>query len=249
MAKYHSADLGFLLVGPYDVKDVSNKLEDTFSDPAVDITPFGSSTAVMGKPGVKKYEITGHGGWYDDAATSINAAMVGMASGENVLMIAPQGNTMGKYATCAGGALKMGYTRGFAVGEFHTASMNLAVSGVVHEAVIVKPLAVTAAGDGSTESTYLDLTVAGIGAAGGTIYMSCTQLALTGSTNLIISLEDSADHITWGAHTAMTALTAIGAETKALAENEVLRYLAVKWVWTGLASTPTATFTVAVKVN
>ncbi|HET6495424.1 MAG TPA: hypothetical protein VFH61_08685 [Thermoleophilia bacterium] len=249
MANYNSADVT-LLVGPYDLTNVSNKFEDSVSDPAVDTTPFGVDAAEFGKPGVRKYELTGHDGWYDDAATSINAAMVSLAAGEHVLMLL-QGNTAGiaahTHAICAAGVLKTGYKRGFSVGDFTKANMELAVSGAKDEASLACPYA-EYAGDGNTQATYVDLGAAGGGTTGGHVYMSCTALALTGSTNLILTLEDSANHIAWADNKAFTALVAVGAEMKE-ADATVDRYLSVKRVWTGLAGAPTATFVVAIKVH
>jgi len=248
MTKYNSADIGFLLVGPYDVKGVTKKLETGVSDPVQETTPFGTTAASFGKPGVKRYEITGHDGWYDDAATSINQAMMDLAAGENVLMFGYKGNTKGLTAICAGGALKSGYKIGEAVGEFHTAQMELVLSGAVQEAIIVATLT-SRSGDTNTEADYLDLGAGGVGAAGLTAYVACSELALTGSTNVIFSIEDSTDHIAWAEQVAMTAMTAIGAEKKASTDQTVNRYLAFKQVFTGLAGTPTATAVAAVKVN
>lgn len=247
MTRYSSADVT-LLVGPYDLTNVSEKFEDNISDPIAETTPFGVSYAQYEKPGLKRYEMTGHDGWYDDAANSINAAMVDLAAGANVVMLLSNGNVKGRRAICAGGALKTDYKRGFNVGEFTKASFGLVVSGVQDEATIVIPLA-QVAGDGNSESTYLDLGATGGGTTGANVYMSCTALALDGSTNLVLTLEDSADHVTWADHTAFTALTAVGAEKKAATDLTVNRYLAVKRVWTGLAGTPTATCVVAIKVH
>ena len=248
MAKHSSAEVGFLLVGPYNLTNVSSKIEDSATRTTEDMTPFGTSIAVVAASPVVHFELTGHEGWYDDAADSINAAMVGMASTATILMMAVKGNTAGKLAVCSSGAIRTGYKRSFAVGEYHKASMELAITGIRDEATIVYPLTLTS-GDGSTEAADLDLGAAGGGTTGCNVYFSCTQLALTGSTNLIVTFEDSSDAITYAAQTAMTALTVVGAEYKASVDQTVNRYVAAKWVFTGLAGTPTATFALAVKVN
>jgi len=248
MTKYGSADVGFLLLGPYNLTSISSKIEDNVTRTTEDMTPFGTSTAVVGATPLVHFELTGHEGWYDDAADSLNAAMIGMASTATVLMMAIAGNTAGKKAVCSSGAIRTGYKRSFAVGEYHKASMELAMTGVRDECTIVYPLTLTS-GDGHTEAADLDLGVAGGGTTGCNVYFSCTQLALTGSTNLIVTFEDSSDAITYAAQTAMTALTVVGSEYKASTDQTVNRYVAAKWVFTGLAGTPTATFALAVKVN
>jgi hypothetical protein len=248
MTKYNSADIGYLLLGPYNLNNVTDALTAKSSDPTVETTPFGVSAAEFGKPGVKKHELTGVTGWYDSDVASVQGAMVGLAAGEHVFMMAYQGNTAGLIALCAGGTLKAGFEKSMSVGDFTKSTLELAVSGVMDEATIVAPLA-QVTGDGSTETAHLDLGAAGGGDTGGNAYMVCTQLALTGSTNVIITLEDSADHATWADHDVFTALTAVGAEKKVSADLTVNRYLAYKRVFTGLAGTPTATFTIAYKVN
>ena len=249
MTKYGSADVSFLLVGPYDLTSVSSKIEDSATRATEDMTPFGTSTAVVAASPVVHFELTGHEGWYDDAANSINAAMIGMASTATILMMAIAGNSSGKRAVCSSGAIRTGYKRSFAVGEYHKASMELAMTGVRDECTIVHPL-VLVSGDGNTETvTDVDLGATGGGTTGANVYLSCTQLALTGSTNLIVTFEDSVDGDTYAAQQAMTALTVVGAEYKATTDQTVNRYVACKWVFTGLAGTPTATFALAVKVN
>jgi hypothetical protein len=318
VSTYKSSDCAFLLLGPYDLTGVSNKLEEDSSLPVSNTTPFGVSASRYEQPGVAEYAINGHGGWYDDSTTSINAAMVDLAAGSNVFMFAHAGNTAGQPVICAAGTLKTEYKRGPTVGDFTTAEMSLAVSGAKHNALIVAPFtARTTAAD--TSGTYLDLgapvaatitansvanptivttsaphgfvsgqtvtcggtnstpaltgpytlsvidathfsvpvnvTVAGTagtatvtpGAAGGHAYMSCPVLTLGGYTNLIVSVQDSTDHITFADDTAFTALTAAGAEYKAT--SALSRYICVKWLWTGTGSNQTATFAVAVRPN
>ena len=248
MAKYGSADVGFLLVGPYNLTTVSSKIEDSATRATEDMTPFGTSTAVVAASPVVHFELTGHEGWYDDAADSINAAMIAMASTATILMMAVSGNTRGRRAVCTSGAIRTGYKRSFAVGEYHKASVELAVTGVRDECTIVHEL-ILETNDGNNETYDIDLGATGGGTTGCNIYLSCTQLALTGSTNLIVTFEDSSDAITYAAQTAMTALTVVGSEYKASTDQTVNRYVAAKWVFTGLAGTPTATFALAVKVN
>lgn len=247
MSTYNSTNV-FLLLGPYDLTDTSSALETEADKPVVETTPFGVDDAVFEQPGITKYSISGHDGWYDSAATSNAKAMVTLATGEHVLLYGPEGNVKGKRCMAAGGTIKSGFKVTTVVGDLHKASIDVDVSGVLDSALIVTPLA-SVSGDGNTEATYLDLGASGAGTAGANVYMACTALALTGSTNLIVTLEDSTDHITWADHTAFTALTAVGAEKKVATDLTVNRYLAVKRVFTGLAGTPTATFVVAVKVN
>jgi hypothetical protein len=249
MSVYSSKDV-FLLVGGYDLTNVSDKLEDNISSPLTDTTPFGTSSAECCKSVLKKYELTGHDGWYDDASTSINAAMVDLASSERVLMLLPNGNTLTagatKRAICAGGLLTTSYKRSFSVGEFHRASFECAISGVQHEAYMACSYAQQSGETGDTKALYGDMTASC--ADGGTAYMCCTQLNLASYTNLKLELQSSSDHITFTTPTGctFTNLTAVGAEKLTVPGSQTInRYLCAKWTFQTGTGSPTATFVVA----
>ena len=247
MTKRGSPDVGFLLAGAQNLTAISNKIEYGQSSPVQDVTGFGVTQAVFEQTVLKKYEIGGHEAWYDDAEFTAISKLVAL-SGSNVFMMAVEGNTQGKLAVCAGEVIHAAFKVMQTVGEFHKAALELSVSGVMEAAVIIGAL-VSRAGNLNTEATYIDLGATGGGTTGGNLYMSCPVLTLTGSTNLIISTEDSTDHASWAAHAAFTALTLPGAEKKVATDMTMNRYWCIKTVYTGLAGTPSASFTVAVKVN
>jgi hypothetical protein len=248
MTKRSSADVGYILAGPQNLTAISNKFEYKASKPVEEVTPFGVTQTTFEQSVLKKFEISGYEGWYDDAEYVAAGKLVELTAGANVFMFAPEGNVQGCWAVCAGEVLHIGFSAVQDIGKFHKAGLDVAVSGLMEAAVIIAAL-VSRAGNLTTEATYVDLGAAGGGTTGGNLYMSCPVLALTGSTNLIISTEDSADHATWAAHTAFTALTAVGAEKKVATDLTMNRYWCIKTVYTGLAGTPSATFTVAVRVN
>ena len=248
MTKRNSADIGFVLLGPVNLTSITDKMEISVDNPVKETTPFGVTAAQFGQPGLKTYALTGHDGWFDSDQYTAASQMVAMAATESVFMLAPKGNTAGVDAICAAGVLNAGLKQPMAVGEYTRAAMELGVSGVIDNAVIVAPLA-SYAGDIDTEAAHLDLGATGGGTTGGTAYMSCPVLALTGSTNLILTIQDSADHATWADHDVFTALTAVGAQSIVSTDMTVNRYLAYKAVYTGLAGTPSATFVLAYKVN
>jgi len=249
MSVYSSASIGYLLVGPYNLADVSDKLEVSASNPVVETTPFGVSAAQYQQPGVKRFEITGHDGWYDDTAGSLNQTTIDLAATEKVLMFAYQGNATPKSVICAGGVLETAFKRSFTVGDFTRANMEISVSGVIDDAKMVFALAQVDDDPLNTEAADVDLGATGGGTTGCNVYLSCTQLDLSGRTSFTVTFEDSADAITYAAQTAMTALTLVGAEKKASTDMTVNRYVAAAWAWGGAGGTPTATFTLAVKVN
>lgn len=247
MTKRGSPDVGYLLAGAQNLTPISTKLEYGMSAPVQEVTPFGVTAAEFEQTVLKKYEIGGHEAWYDEDEFTAASKIVAL-SASNVFMVAAEGNVQGKTAVCAGEVVHAGFKVIQTVGEFHKAALEVSVSGVMESAVIIAALE-SRAGDLTTEATYVDLGAAGGGTTGGNLYMSCPVLALTGSTDLIISTEDSADHVTWAAHTAFTALTDVGAEKKVATDLTMNQYWCIKTVYTDSAGTPSATFTVAVKVN
>jgi hypothetical protein len=253
VTQYSSSSIGYLLIGQYDLTNISSKLEDNIEAPIEDTTPFGVSTTTYGKPGFKKYGLSGHEGWYDDATSSINAAMIGMASTEEVFMMAYQGNTAGKYAICAGGAIRAGYKRGFEVGQYHKASFDLSISGTRDEGIILGTL-VARSGAGNTEGAYLDLNSYGgsgspSGTLGCTLYVCVTSYTPDTSSGLIITFEDSTTTGTFLSQCATASITAIGGYKVVSADMTVNRYIALKWAWGGTVGAAAATFTAAIAIN
>jgi len=258
MTRYSSADFGFITVGPYNLTSVTNKLEDNISKPAIESTPFGVTAPEYISGVLKSYELTGQDGWYDDTTNSINTAMVDLASGENVMILAPYGNAApvaGVQKTCIAtdGVLKTEYKRSDAVGEYVKASFGVQVSGLVDQnAKLVCPL--TARGvTGTTAAAYLNWGAGG--AAGGRVYLAVTNVNWGTRTSLQITLQDCntsggvyADHTLFTAIVPATTPESTGtAEMKALANATIQQYMGVTWTWAGGgAGAESVTFAVAV---
>jgi hypothetical protein len=241
---YSSKDCGYLLVGICNLLGVSDKLDVEYAKDVVDTTALGMAARQYEQKGIADYSVSGHSGWYDDTALSINDAMVTYADGQHVFMFAHEGNAKGLHATCAGAAIKSSFKRSPQVGDFTRANMELAISGEMDEAVIVKALAAVS-GNGNSEADYLDLGASGAGTKGANVYLDCT--ALGAGTTLTVTLEDSTDHISWADQTVMTPLTAAGAEKKSSADLTVNRYLAAKHAFAGGVTTATYTLAAFVK--
>jgi len=252
MAVYNSSHVN-LLIGGYDLTNVSTKLEDNITDPLTETTPFGTTAQEVSKVGMKKYELTGHDGWYDDASTSINAAMVDLAASERVLMLLYTGAIAGAvgeihHVICAGGLLTIGYKRGFTVGEYTRATFETAISGVQHECYQANAYQQVSGVTGDTKALYYDMGASC--ANGGYAYMCCTQLNLGAYTNLKIEFQSSSDHITFTTATGgtFTNLTVVGGEKLTVPGSQTInRYLCAKWTFQTGSGSPTATFVVAFK--
>ena len=258
MTRYSSAQFGFLTIGPYNLTSVTNKLEDNISKPAIESTPYGVTAPEYLSGVLKSYELTGQDGWYDDATNSVNDAMVALASGENVMLLAPYGNAapatgVGNTVIATDGVLKTAYKRAETVGDYTKASFEVAVSGLVDQrAKLVCPL--TARGvTGTTSAAYLNW--GADGAAGGRVYLAVTSVTWGTRTSLQITLQDcNTSGGVYADHTAFTAIVPATtpentgtSEMKALANATIQQYMGVTWTWAGGgAGAEGATFAVAV---
>jgi len=259
LTRFSSADFGFLTIGHYDLTNISTKFEDSISRPMVDSTPYGTTSATV-LPGLfKTYELTGVEGWYDDSEYSINAAMVDLAVGADSMMLAPFGNTApvagaGCHVIANAGTYKTAYKRSGTVGDYHKASFEVAVSGIVDQNTrLVAPL-ISRGVTGTTSADYLDCR-GSAGTAGGRVYLVVTDISWGSRTSLVITLQDCAT--TGGSYVDHTAFTSIvpattptgsgTSEMKVLANANIARYTGVTWTWAGgSAGAETVKFAVAV---
>ena len=258
---YNSADFGFITIGHYDLTSVTTKLDDTISRPAIESTPYGV-TAPEFLPGVlKSYELSGQDGWYDDAADSVNAALVDMTAGENVMILAPYGNAapnhvspavgIGKTCICTDGVLKTEYKRAGEVGGYHKASFGVQVSGLVDQNAKLVAHLIERTVTGTTAAAYLDM--GGAGAVGGRAYLVLTDIHWGSRTKLVIKLQDD-DVTTFVDHTsfadivpATTPESAGTSQMVALANAAIYAHTCVTWTWSGGSEgAEAATFAVAV---
>jgi hypothetical protein len=110
--------------------------------------------------------------------------------------------------------------------------------------VVAPYVARTAAGN--TDSAYATMTETS--APTGRAFLHVGALDLGGSTSCTITVRHSDDHITFGNHTAFTNVTAVGAETIALAST-VNKYLSIAHAWVGAGAAQTITAFVGVSVD
>ena len=254
MTRFNSANFGFLTIGQYDISPVTQKLEDNISKPAIETTPYGVTAPEYAAGILKRYEITGQEGFYDDATTTANADLVAMASTEKVMIFAPWGNTdpatgVGVGAIATDGVLYTNYKRIPAVGDYHRGNLEIAVSGAVDQnCKLVHPLSAEGV-TGTSAALYLNW--GADGAAGGRVYLAVTSITWGTRTSLVIALQDcNTSDGSYSDHTTFTTISspATGAsEMKALANATIEQYTCVTWTWAGGdAGSEAVTFAVAV---
>lgn len=154
MGNYGSADVGFFIIGGYDLLGVTTDLEDSIERISEETTTLGDSFQEHGLVGVQKASVK-QNGFYDDAANSANAALVGLSGTNRVLLWNIEGNTVGKRFTGSAGALQAKYTRQLSRNALHKANAEHAISGSVEEGQVVATHAARTT-DGDSEAAAAD---------------------------------------------------------------------------------------------
>ena len=242
MSTYGSPSVGFFLIGGRNVlgtrTSITVKAEATTSETTV----LGDTWAQFGTTGLKRGSLS-QDGFFDDAVGAINEALCDLENTSQVILLAHEGNVAGKKAFGCAGTFAATYDRGMAIAEFHKATATHTVTGELEEPRLLAALAARTTA-GNTESASLDN--AALTSNGGAGYLGVTALTLGGYTNLVVKVRHSVDNVTFADLATFTAVTAIGAQRKAVAPlTTVNRYLAISWAWTGAGSGQSATFTVA----
>jgi hypothetical protein len=114
-----------------------------------------------------------------------------------------------------------------------------------HVGYVVAPYAARTTAS-NTDATYATMTETS--AASGTAFLHVAALTLGGSTSCTVTVRHSTDHITFSDHTAFTNVTAVGAQTLALAST-VNKYLSISWAWNGAGSDQSLSAFVGVVVD
>lgn len=238
MSKWGS-NAGFVLIDGYDLAGVSTALEDSVEAMTEDTMGIGDSWPEPSYVGLKQWSLT-QDGYFDDAAGSSNAALVGSHGAQRVASYGYEGNTVGKKFVAAAGAVQVDYRRVVARGELHKANAAYQGSGRVWEGVILHRLTAETA-NGNTEGADSVDNLAS-SANGGAWFLHIVALTLGGYTDLTVKLRHSADDITYADKDTATAVTAAPAAQARTVTGTINQYAACSWAFTGAGSGPSATF-------
>lgn len=231
MARHGSDDVAFVLIDGYDVRGYLTTLDESRQAGTEDTTVLGDAWGQNAATGVNRYELSQEG-FYDDAAGAVNAALVAGNGVARVVAFGFAGNAVGQPMTGVAGPLQAQYDRMVEVGALHKASAEYRASGAIEDGVIVHALGAETTATGDTTAGPVD--GAASSADGAALYLAITALALDGGTNVTITVEHSADDVTYTTLGTFAAATATGAERLVVA-GTVNRYLAVSWAFGGAA--------------
>lgn len=232
MAKHGSSDLAVLVVGGYDILGNSTDLSWEHSTKMVDTTPFGAADATYLGTGVKRGKVT-QGGFYDDTANQTNDQALQALGTANVMVVALEGNTVGKPFIGTQGVISGAYKRMVKVDDLHRANSDYTVTGVVEDLHDSNTILFA---NGTVSGTTANGTGQDHGASsanGGSGYATCSALTLGGFTNLTLKVQHSTDNITYVDLITFTVLTtALHAERLTVA-GTVNRWVRGQYTFTG----------------
>lgn len=216
--------------GAMDMSGYAEQVEQQLSRSLAEYRPL-SGTAVRRLGGHRDARITLTGGALDTSVGANDAYVWARLAEdtERVWAFLPRGDAVGRACYC-GQAVGENQQR-VAGDDIVRLPVAMLSTEDIDRCVILRALAAGGISPGATHDG------GAASATGGAAYLLCT--ALSTGAKLTVTFEDSANGTDWGTLVAMTALTAVGAEVKAVT-GTVRRYLRVRWTLTG--STPAATW-------
>lgn len=239
MAKYGSADVGFLIIGGYDILSDSTGLDTGVEQVLEETTALGSAWPTHGQVGLKKASFA-QSGFFNDATGKSNEALVGLAGSARVGLVAYAGNTVGRMCQGFAGLVQSKYQRQASLGALHKAASEHAVTGQVEEGVILHALGAESAASGNTDASSVDNGAST--ANGGAAYFAVTALTLGGYTNVALKVRHSADDVTYADLATATVVTAAPAAERVAVAGTVNRHLYASWAFNGAGVANSVTF-------
>lgn len=239
--RFNSSNIAFLLIDGYSVLGVTTDLTEDYTAKTEETTPLGSADETHAFTGLLSSKMS-QSGFFDDAAGSSNDALVAGNGSSRVVCYGVEGNIIGKNFVGFAGALQTNYKRLQKVGALHKASADYVGSGQKNEGKILHAHGAETTATGNTQASSVDN--AASSATGAVGYLEVSALTLGGYTNAIVTLQDSADNITFAdiSGGAFTAKTAAPAAQRLVIAGTIRRYVACRWAYTGAGTGESVTF-------
>jgi hypothetical protein len=236
MVRYGSDAVAFLLLDGMDILGTNTEIDIDKEAVLEDVTTLGIADEAWAAVGIKRGALT-QKGFYDDAANSSNAALVGVGT-SRVACIGLEGNTLGKKFIGWAGAIVAKYVRQASRSAFHKADADFQVSGPVEDGVILHRLEAETT-DPGTETSHDN---AASSANGGSGYLEVTALTLGGFTNVVIKIRHSTDNSVFVDLITFTAVTAAPAAQRLTVAGTINRYTRTEWDFTGAGAGQSVSF-------
>jgi len=242
MAYLSGKDVSSILFDSLDVKQSNQELNISCEAVMPKRRPLGSAFKGAYPTGQEDGEMT-ITGWLDDETSPQLGDLTGDAKVISALIA---GGAVSSWFVGFKSAYVTGAKLGTAEDDLDTYEPVITANGCkANIGYVVAPLAAYTTDD-DTDGEYA--TMVEETATSGTAFLHVTAIDLDGGTSVLITVRDSADHITFTDHTAFAAVTEVGAQTVALA-TEVRQYLSISYAWTGGDGDQTVTAFVGVAVD
>jgi hypothetical protein len=236
MPTYYSAeDVTYIFFGATQLQLVTNEMRMKVSAVLADTRVFGETFPTVTDTGLRNGELE-LSGYYDGVRSDL-----WLTGDSDYVTALIEGNTVSKRAYAFDNATVESTEISMGADQPHRHAGTFKVSGRVYHGWLAAPYAARTTA-GNTQSAYADMGADGTTGYG---YLVIGAIDLGGYTNVIVTVQHSNDHVTWGDHTAFAARTAVGASKVALA-TAIEQYLAISWAYTGAGTGPTWTGCVVV---
>lgn len=239
MATRGSADVGFLIIGGYDLLGDSTTLDTAIEQVLEETTPLGAAWPTHAQAGLKRGTFA-QGGFYNDATGKSNEALVSLSGTARVGLVSHAGNTIGRNFQGFAGLVQSKYQRQVSLGALHKGQSEHAVTGQFEEGVILHALGAETAASGNTDASSVDNGASS--ANGGAAYFAVTALVLGGYTNVALKVRHSADDVTYADLATATVVTAAPAAERVAVAGTVNRHLYASWAFNGAGAGQSVTF-------
>lgn len=227
MTWYSSKDVAYVFVGATDIHGYLNAATMKTTANLADTRVLGEVYPTITDTGLRSGEFT-CSGFYD--GTAAGGVMNTVSGTDQVVSVLLEGNTVSKRFYGYRAAIVSGSEIGLSSDNVHTSTPGITVRGDVDYGYVCAPYLADRGAGATTDATY-----ANMGADAGTAraYLNITDITMGGASALTVTVRhcDTAGGA-YGDHTAFAAVTAVGAQTIALAST-VEQYISIKWAWTG----------------
>jgi hypothetical protein len=231
VATYGLNDIAFILIDGYSLNGYITELSDTKEATLEEATCAGASWQTWAFTGEKRFNFS-MAGFYDDADDALNEALCEQFTARTICY-GVEGNTVGKEVAMLYGPTQGKYERVASRGELHKASAEYEGSGEVEDGKIIATLT----SRGAASNTNATPVNNGGASTGGACYLQVSALALGGYTNLVVTMQDSADSVTFAdmasGEGVFTAVTTAPAKQRLALTVSIKQYVSMKWTWTG----------------
>lgn len=234
----------WLLVGGCDVTGDIFDMQETSEQVLEECHPLlGGATPnweVYKPVGVSKLMLECGQGVYDTRTAGMLEAFEGTGQSRQLVGFGFAGSGdpaahVGAPSVMIDGTYATQFTKKASKGNVTMAQSKHAITGLRYAGSVVAGL-VTRNGDNNTRAAYLDLGAPAVAYTGGIFDLHVVGLSLGGGTDVVVKVQDSANHVDWADLATFTAVTAAGtAERKAVVDT-IDRYLSVVWTFTGGAA-------------